>query len=127
LQFNGTQVDEHAKATLGSAITFFKINKSLLQVIRDAIGGHFGHRAALNALDRLRPDTYSAIEFVDGTDFRLHFAGEIAASALHPHLPIDDIKGYEALLEDCIKPAYKHACRRVQILVFKYLWERSGK
>jgi hypothetical protein len=104
-----------------------QLNESLLKAIRNDIGGHFGHQAALNALDRLSPDAYSAIELVDGRDLRLHFAGEIAASALLPHLPNDDIKEYAALLRDCIKPAYKHATRCVQILVLKYLWGRFGK
>jgi len=127
LRLNASQVDEHAKTTLESAITFFDTNESLLKAIRNDIGGHFGHQAALNALDRLRPDAYSAVELVDGRDLRLHFAGEIAASALLRHLPNDDIKEYKALLEDVIKPAYTHACRCVQVLVFKYLWERFGK
>src|ERR1035438_8526446 len=94
LQLNATQVDEDAKATLGSAINFFETNESLLRELRNDIGGHFGHQAALNALDRLSPDAYSAIELVDGRELRLHFAGEIAASALLPHLPNDDIKKY---------------------------------
>jgi hypothetical protein len=127
LQLNAPGVDEEAKATLGAAITFFQTNESLLKAIRDDIGGHFGHKAALKALDGIRPDAYSAIELVDGKDFRLHFAGEIAASALLPHLPNDDIKEYAVLLRDCLKPAYKHACRCVQILVIKCLWGRFGK
>jgi len=127
LQLNAAQVDEDATATLGSAITFFETNESLLREIRNDIGGHFGHQAALNALDRLSPDAYSAIELVDGRELRLHFAGEIAASALLPHLPNDDIKEYATLLRNCIKPAYKHATRCVQILVLKYLWGRFGK
>jgi hypothetical protein len=127
LQLNITPVDEDAKATLGSAITFFKANENRLKEIRNDIGGHFGQEAALNALDRLSPDAYSAIELVDGKDLRLRFAGEIAASALLRHLQNDDIQEYKRLLRDCIKPAYKHATRCVQILVLKYLWERFGK
>jgi len=120
-------VDEDVKATLSSAITFFETNETLLREIRNDIGGHFGHQAALNALDRLSPNAYSAIELVDGGDLRLRFVGEIAASALLPHLPNEDIEEYPALLRDCIKPAYKHATRCVQILVLKYLWGRFGK
>jgi hypothetical protein len=115
------------KATWDKAIAFFETNESLLKVIRNDIGGHFGHQAALNALDHLRPDTTSFIEVVDGSEMRLHFAGEIAACALLRHLPNNDVREYEALLKDCIKPAYKHAARSVQILVVECLWTRFGK
>jgi hypothetical protein len=127
LLLNATEVDEEAKTTLDPAITFFETNEGLLREIRNDIGGHFGHQAALNALDGLSPGAYSTIELVDGREFRLSFAGEIAASAILPHLPNDDIEGYAALLRDTIKPAYKHATRCVQILVLKYLWGRFGK
>jgi hypothetical protein len=81
----------------------------------------------LGSVDGLGSDAYGTIELVDGRDFRLHFAGEIAARAMLPHLPNDDIKEYATLLRDCVKPAYRHATRCVQILVLKYLWEKSGK
>lgn len=127
LQLNGSRIDEDAKATLDSAITFFKTNESLLKAIRNDVGGHFGHKAALNAIDCLRPDAYSTIEIVDKRDLRLHFAGEIAASALLPHLPNADINEYGPLLRGCIKPAYKHATRCVQILVLKCVLPSFGK
>jgi len=127
LQPTASGIDEEVKTTLDSAITFFETNGSLLKAIRNDIGGHFGHEAALNALDLLNPDAYSTIELVDGRELRLQFAGEIAASALLPHLTNDDIKEYATLLRDCIKPAYRHATRCVQILVLKYLWGSFGK
>lgn len=108
LQLDGPGVDEDAKATLGAATTFFETNESLLQAIRNDIGGHFGHEAALHALDGLRPDTCGAIELLDDQDFRLHFAGEIAAGALLPHLPNEDI-------EEC--PASTTSLVRRQLLL----------
>jgi len=126
-QPNALKYVEEAKATWDSAITFFEKNESLLRAIRNDIGGHFGHQAALNALDKLRPDAYSSIELVDGRELRLQFAGELAASALLRHLQNDDIKEYKALLRDCIKPAYKHAARCAQMLVAEYLWQSFGR
>jgi hypothetical protein len=64
---------------------------------------------------------------VDGREPRLQFAGEIAASALLPHLQNDDIKQYDALLGDCIMPGYTHAARCVQILVAERLWHKFGR
>jgi len=84
LQFGAAELDQDAKATLSSAITFFETNEALLTAIRNDLGGHFGQKAALNAIDRLSPDAFSAIELVDGKDLRLRFAGEIAASAFAP-------------------------------------------
>jgi len=127
LRLNANRVDEEAQVALDSAIAFFAGKESLLQEIRNDIGGHFGHQAALNALDHLRPDDYGTIEFVDGREPRLRFAGEIAASAMLRHLPNEDIKEYDPLLRDCIMPAFRHATSCVQILVFKYLWGRFGK
>lgn len=108
LQFNVTQFVEGVKATWDSATEFFERNEALLKAIRNDIGGHFGHGAALNALDKVQPGAFSTVELVDGKGFRLHFAGEIAASALLPHLQDEDIAEYEALLRECIKPAYRH-------------------
>lgn len=44
-QVGATRVDEEARATLESAVTFFGKNESLLNLkaIRNDIGGHFGH------------------------------------------------------------------------------------
>ena len=115
------------RAEWDSAIKFFDENEQRLNAIRNDIGGHFGHPAALNAIDKLRSDVFGAIELVDRRELRLQFAGEIAGSALLPHLQNDDIKEYEALLRDCIKPAYKHATRSVHTLVAKYLWRHFGR
>jgi hypothetical protein len=123
-QLNVTRIPEEVKAEWDSGIAFFKQNEALLRAIRNDIGGHFGHQTALNALDNLRPDASSTIELVDGKDLRLRFAGEIAATALLPHLQDDDIKEYRTLLRECIKPAYQHAGRCVRILVVAYLWPR---
>jgi hypothetical protein len=120
-------IRKEAKAMWSSAIAFFDKNEALLKAIRNDIGGHFGHEAALNSIDRLRPDAFSTIALVDGREFRLHFAGELAASALLPHLQNEDIAEYKALLTECIKPAYKHATRCVQTLVVEYLWPKFGR
>jgi hypothetical protein len=127
LQLNDLRFVEGAKATWDSGIAFFEENEAFLRAIRNDIGGHFGHVAALNALDKLRPDAFSTIELLDGKELRLHFAGEIAASALLPHLQNEDITEYQALLRECIIPAYKHATQCVQILVLEYLWPNFGR
>ncbi len=39
----------------------------------------------------------------------LHFALEIAGTALLGHLPNGDITRYEVLFKDCLLPGYQHA------------------
>ena len=57
LQLNVTRFDTDAKGTWDNALVFFEENDRRLKAIRNDIGGHFGHEAALNAIDKLRPDT----------------------------------------------------------------------
>jgi hypothetical protein len=115
-----------AREMWDAAVAFFDDNEERLGKIRNDIGGHVGHAAALNAIDSFGRDSFSTIELVDGDEFRLQFAGEIAASAILPHLDNDDIQAYETLLRECIMPAYRHAARCVQLLVIEYLWPRFG-
>ena len=120
--------DEKTKTTWNSAIDFFAENKKNLDAIRNDIGGHFGHQAALNALDQLAPDGFSSIEVKDSKDIRFHFVGEIVACALKKRLSKNDVNlEYDAFLRDCLVPAYKHASGCVQILALEHLWSRFGK
>jgi hypothetical protein len=59
----------------------------------------------------------------DGT-LNLHFALEIAGTALLKHLPDGDIMQYQALILDCAAPGYHHAMNCVYILALEYLWSR---
>ncbi len=114
-----------------AAVRFFDENEAVLNRIRNDIGGHFGHRAALNAVSMLGLAAYGSIASTLGdtgvaNQLKLHFALEIAGTALLQHLPNRDIRQYEALVTDCIGPAYDHAMRCVYILVREYLWDRFG-
>jgi hypothetical protein len=95
-----------------------------LQEIRNDIGGRFGHEAALNAISMLQRDACGSIAIVDDNKLRLHFAAEIAGTALLKHLPNNDVKEFEAFLRDCLTEGYEHATNCVYILVREYLWER---
>jgi len=126
LTFRGLQYEE-SKSAWEAAIQFFDTNKDLVTQIRNDIGGHFGHKAALNALSLLSSDVCGSIAFGDDDQkLRLHFAGEIAATALLKHLPGKDVAEYTTLIQTCIGPGYEHAINCVYILVQEYLWERFG-
>lgn len=124
-----------AEAAWHAGIQFFDANEKKLNKIRGDIGGHFGNQAALNAVSMLLPSACGTIAVArDGasrgndTDSRLklHFALEIAGTALLEHLPNRDITQYEALLKDCLLPGYQHAINCVYVLVREYLWDRFG-
>jgi hypothetical protein len=130
---------DEAPALWDAAIRFFHANEALLQAIRNDIGGHFGVEAARNALSTLQPGTCGSITLVldvverrerrtvhADQQLRLHFAAEIAATALLKHLPNGDIAQYGAFLRDILAPGYQHAINCVDILVREYLWERFG-
>src|ERR1035438_111469 len=46
---------------MGCCYPVFDTNRTLLQEIRNDIGGHFGHEAALNAISMLQPDACGSI------------------------------------------------------------------
>jgi hypothetical protein len=131
LTFRGLTDD--AKPAWDSAIHFFDTNEKFLNGIRRDIGGHFGQKAALNAVTMLLPQAYGSIALAHAVilqgketadQLRLHFAMEIVGTALLKHLQDGDIEQYAALLSGCIIPGYQHAINCVYILVREYLWDR---
>ena len=123
--------DEYSKETWASAIAFFdKKTGLLIRSIRNDIGGHFGQPAAIESLKRLGKNTVGKMElFSVGNDveIRLHFAGEIAVSALLRHLEDGDIGNFKEILNDTIMEGYRHATRCVQALCGVWVWQRFGR
>jgi hypothetical protein len=127
------ELTNEAKAAWDAGIRFFEVNEGKLNKIRGDIGGHFGHQAALNAVSMLLPTAYGAIAVAQegasqsngaASHLKLHFALEIAGTALLGHLPNGDITQYEVLFRDCLLPGYQHAIDCVYVLVREYLWDR---
>lgn len=90
-------------------------------------------KAAWNAVSMLLPTAYGAIAVAQegasqrngaASHLKLHFALEIAGTALLGHLPNGDITRYEVLFKDCLLPGYQHAINCVYVLVREYLWDR---
>jgi hypothetical protein len=139
LRITSRELAEEAPALWDAAIQFFNANEAFLQQIRNDIGRHFGHQAAVNALSMLEPDACGSITLAldvaeprahrtvrADQQLKLHFAGEIAGTALLRHLPDRDITQYGAFLTDILVPGYLHAINCVYILVREYLWDRFG-
>jgi hypothetical protein len=123
--------EEYSKETWASAIAFFdKKTELLIRSIRNDIGGHFGQPAAIESLKRLGENTIGKMELVsasDDVDIRLHFAGEIAATALLRHLEDGDISNFKQILNDTVIEGYRHATRCVQVLCGIWVWQRFGR
>jgi hypothetical protein len=136
LRLTFSELTDQAPDAWVAAIDFFDGNKAFLQGIRNDIGGHFGHKAALNALSMFQPDAGGSIALsfqdrhsADAADedwkqLRLHFAAEIAGTALLKYLPKSDIAEYGTFLRNVLLPGYRHAINCVYILVREYLWDR---
>ncbi len=123
--------EDYSKETWAGAIAFFdKKRELLIRSIRNDIGGHFGQQAAMESLSRLREDTMGKMELVtvaDDTEIRLHFAGEIAVTALLRHLEDGDIRSFKAILDNTVVEGYRHATRCVQVLCGVWVWQRFGR
>ncbi len=128
---------EDAPALWNAAIQFFHSKEPLLTAIRNDIGGHFGEKAARRALSMLLLDTCGSIALAQGVvehrqqktveadqQLRLHFAAEIAATALLEHLPNRDVENYGEFFKDVLMTGYQHAINCVYILVWEHLWDR---
>jgi hypothetical protein len=123
-------IDRGLIRTVSEAIRFFQHHHRLLKSLRNDIGGHFNDDAAAFATRHTEPDVTAKIEitfhpFRDGGGAKLHFAGEIAATAFTKSLPGRKPRGEE--IEDVIRTirdAYAHATQTMHALVIAFLWDR---
>jgi hypothetical protein len=123
--------EDYCQETWANAITFFdKKREFLIRNIRNDIGGHFGQKAAMESLKYLGENATGKMELFtvgDDVDVRLHFAGEIAITALLRHLEDGDINNFKEILNDTIVEGYRHATRCVQALCGIWVWQRFGR
>ena len=112
------------------AIRFFQEHHKLLKSLRNDIGGHFSDEAAAFATRHAEPDTIAKLEITfhpsgKGGGAKLHYAGEIAATAFTRSLPgskplAEEIKGVICT----IREAYAQATGAMHALVVAFLWDR---
>jgi hypothetical protein len=112
---------------------FFQSNEHLLKQVRNDIGGHFGSKAARYAVENLGSTATSKIEMIHHAqkpgrpEFRLNFAGELAASAFVRHLPGATVEEQvETFFQDVLVQGYRHATSSVHVLATLHLWPRFG-
>jgi hypothetical protein len=110
-----------------AGIQFFQKTESYLRPIRNDTGGHFGPKAAEYAVTHFSADAVGKIQVdEEGRTIHLHFAGEIAATAILKHLKDQNTEvGFSPLLKTALE-GYHHATTCVHCLAVTYLWQRFG-
>lgn len=124
--------DQQTEALWDKGIAFFQSQERLIKQIRNDVGGHFGSKAATNAVRTLNPKALGKIELRydirNRCEPRLHFAGSIAAEAFLKHLGgVTVHEKVQGFIRGVLKEAYHYATNSVQILLVLYLWPRFGK
>ena len=115
---------------VSDAIRFFQSNHKLFKSLRNDLGGHFSHEAAAFATRHIEPDVTANLEVTfhpsgKGGGAKLHYAGEIAATAFTKSLP--GVKPRAEEIKDvirAIRDGYAHATRAMHSLVIAFLWDR---
>lgn len=112
------------------AVRFFGRHESYLKKIRGDTGGHFGLPAAIYAVSDIPASYAGKIELARGGDdrigVRLHFAGQIALSAMFRHKKGSSDDYHFRYLLRLATTGYRHAARTVHYVVKFYLWEKFG-
>jgi hypothetical protein len=115
--------DDEVKRRWNDGIKFFADQEEFLKPIRNDTGGHFGPQAALYAIEHLNPGALGKIE-ADNKTLHLHFAGEIAATAILRHLEGQSTDvGFKNLLKTVLI-GYQHSTTCVHCLAVTYLWQK---
>jgi hypothetical protein len=115
---------------VSAALEFFQRHHQTLKNLRNAVGGHFSDAAAASATANLDPLAIGKLEVTmdaaqRGGGPKLHYAGEIAATAFTRALPSDEPR--DERIEHAIKmirDGYERATRSMHALIVWWLWER---
>jgi hypothetical protein len=112
-------------------IRYFKKEGPILKRVRDDVGGHFGIKAALFAVDNLPESATGRIEMslsLKGREPHLYFASEIVSTAILRHLPGKDTKEKgKRFFDDHLFIADSHATTCVHIVTIEYLFRLFGQ
>ena len=113
------------------AVDYFKKEQcDYWTTVRNGVGGHFGHAAALYAVENSAADAVGGVQVTTNSDgahrLVLMFSAEIAATPLLQHTTgTNNEEKIKALTEDALL-AYRFSTQAVEFLVMNYIWPRAG-
>lgn len=119
--------DKSIRPYWDESVRFFQRHERLLKSVRNDIGGHFGLTAAQFAVNSLSPDAVGSIELRKDRTVRLHFVGELVATATLRHLHGSTNEQKFSRLLRIIVAGFRHATRSCHCVAFGYLWDRFGQ
>jgi hypothetical protein len=116
------------------AVRYFRRHERFVKSVRNDIGGHFGGKAAMYAVEHLPPAVVGKFEITsyDSTHAgaRLCFAGDIAAAATFRALPAGSTKdewglAFRRLLR-IVRTGWRYGTYSTDSIAAHYLWPRFG-
>ncbi len=111
-------------------VSFFAGHERFLKDVRNDIGGHFGHPAAISSLKDIPYSTVGKMEVEHASNgllnVKLLFAGEIAAAAFSRQRNNKPPLEFAKYLIRLTKRGYRLSTQAVQIISYNYLWKRFG-
>ena len=121
--------DNKAVTHWDTAVEYFKTAEGFLKQVRNDIGGHFGHSASRYPIANLVSGALGKFEVVEmasgAADIRLHFAGELAATAMFRHLRGNSQKEKMDGLVNIVDTSYGHAAKCAADIAHCYFWKKS--
>jgi hypothetical protein len=111
-------------------VEFFAAHEPELQKVRHDIGGHFGYKAALYAVQNLNPDADGCIKVrldyrKNKGGIRYEFAEEVAATAMgRQKRPGETSKEFFARTFKLLSECFEHAVQGTDLLTVVYTLDR---
>lgn len=120
-------LDIDVRTVWDEGVHFFERQEQFFKDVRNDVGGHFGLKAALFALENLSPEAVGKIEARDDRTVHMHFAGELVATASLRRLQGSTNEHKFSRLLRTVVTGFHHATGCTHVVALGYLWERFGR
>ncbi len=110
---------------------FFAKNRTLIEKIRNDVGGHFGETASRYAVEQTDPSTSISLTIESNVQnqswLSVGFAGDLAATALVRHARGSDSDEKAKYAFGLMVEGLNHAMEIVKAVLGPSVWHRLGK
>jgi hypothetical protein len=119
--------DQSMRPYWDKAARFFQRHEQFFKNVRNDIGGHFGSAAATFTVRNLSAEAVGKLEIRKDKAVRLHFVGELVATATLRHLfGSSNEHKFQRLVRKAIL-GFRYATQSMHCVTAGYLWERFGR